>query len=127
VTVSDRPKDGHLWNTQLTANFKPAPNISLAIGPQYGFQTTKTQWVGAFEDPLMTSTFGQRYVFGQIEKKIVSAEIRLTWAFTPKLSLQAYLQPFIGVGKYTRFNLPGNAVGRGGTSWNMRLDSGRPL
>jgi hypothetical protein len=84
-------------------NFKPASNISLSLGPQYGFQNTKTQWVGAFADPLMTSTFGTRYVFGQIDQKIVAAEIRMTWAFTPKLSLQAYVQPFIGVGTYARF------------------------
>ncbi len=88
---------------QVTATFKPAPNISLSIGPQFAFQTTKTQWVGAFADPLMTATFGNRYVFGHLDQKIVSAVIRMTWAFTPKLSLQAYLQPFIGVGKYSQF------------------------
>jgi len=103
LTALDQPEDGHLWNVQLTATFKPAPNISLSIGPQFGYQTTKTQWVGAFVDPLMTSTYGTRYVFGELEQKTVSAVIRLTWAFTPKLSLQAYLQPFIGVGAYSQF------------------------
>ena len=103
LTAQDEPKDGHLSRTQLTATFKPAPNISLSIGPQVGFQTTNTQWIGAFEDPLMTATFGNRYVFGHLDQKIVSAVIRMTWAFTPKLSLQAYLQPFVGAGKYTQF------------------------
>ena len=103
LQINDQPKDGQSWNAQLRVNFKPAANISLSIGPQYGLQNTRTQWVGAFEDPLMTSTFGTRYVFGQIDQKIVAAEIRMTWAFTPKLSLQAYIQPFIGVGKYARF------------------------
>jgi hypothetical protein len=103
LQVNVQPKDGQSWNAQLRVNFKPASNISLSLGPQYGYQNTKTQWVGAFEDPLMTPTFGTRYVFGQIDQKIVAAEIRMTWAFTPKLSLQAYVQPFIGVGKYARF------------------------
>ncbi len=103
LQASDQPKDGQSWNAGLRVNFKPASNISLSLGPQYGFQKTQTQWVGAFEDPLMTSTYGNRYVFAQIDQKIVSAEIRLTWAFTPKLSLQAYIQPFVGVGKYARF------------------------
>lgn len=30
-------------------------------------------------------------------------EIRFNWIFSPKLSLQAYLQPFIGVGDFFKF------------------------
>ena len=52
---------------------------------------------------LMTATYGSRYVFGHIKQQIVSAELRLNWTFTPALSLQAYLQPFIGVGHYNAF------------------------
>ncbi len=51
----------------------------------------------------MTPTFGHRYVFARLEQRVVSAEIRLNWTFTPRLSLQAYLQPFIAVGAYSRF------------------------
>jgi hypothetical protein len=87
----------------LSVAWKPRANVSLSIGPQYMINTAENQWVGRFRDELKTSTFGSRYVFGRIEQKIVSAEIRLNWTFTPKLSLQAYLQPFIGVGRYDRF------------------------
>jgi len=55
------------------------------------------------DDPLMTSTYGARYVFGDIKQKVLSGSIRLNWTFTPKLTLQLYLQPFIAVGKYDRF------------------------
>ncbi|HQM75123.1 MAG TPA: DUF5916 domain-containing protein, partial [Candidatus Saccharicenans sp.] len=51
----------------------------------------------------MTETYGVRYIFGRIDQKVVSSEIRVNWVFTPKLSLQVYLQPFIAVGKYDRF------------------------
>ncbi|MCJ7612742.1 MAG: DUF5916 domain-containing protein, partial [Candidatus Aminicenantes bacterium] len=53
--------------------------------------------------PLMTSTYGTRYIFGRIDQKILGSEIRLNWIFTPKLSLQLYLQPFLAVGQYDRF------------------------
>ncbi|MGD0782721.1 MAG: DUF5916 domain-containing protein [Candidatus Aminicenantales bacterium] len=78
-------------------------NVSLSVGPQYIYQTTQTQWVGNFTDPLMTATYGSRYVFGHIKQQVASAEIRLNWTFTPRLSLQVYLQPFIGVGHYDAF------------------------
>jgi hypothetical protein len=51
----------------------------------------------------MAATFGGRYVFGRIEQKLVAAEVRLDWTFTPRLTLQAYLQPFLAVGSYGRF------------------------
>jgi hypothetical protein len=51
----------------------------------------------------MTETYGVRYLFGRIDQKTVAAEIRANWIFTPKLSLEVYLQPFIAVGKYDRF------------------------
>jgi hypothetical protein len=51
----------------------------------------------------MTSTFGSRYVFGRIDQKVLGSEIRIDWTFTPKLTLQAYLQPFVAVGHYDAF------------------------
>jgi hypothetical protein len=102
-TVSNSPRDGSAWSTQLTILWKPLSNVSLSLGPQYIYQATQTQWVGRFADPLMTATYGSRYVFGHIKQQVVAAEIRLNWTFTPTLSLQAYLQPFIGVGHYNTF------------------------
>jgi hypothetical protein len=51
----------------------------------------------------MTATYGSRYVFGRIDQKVLGSEIRVDWTFTPKLTLQAYLQPFIAVGTYGEF------------------------
>jgi hypothetical protein len=51
----------------------------------------------------MTATYGKRYVFGRIDQRVLGSEIRLDWTFTPKLTLQAYLQPFLAVGHYDAF------------------------
>jgi len=102
-SVFEGGRDGHSWSAGLYLRWKPAPNVSFSIGPSYFTQTNETQWVGRFSDALMMSTFGKRYVFARLEQEMVSAEIRLNWTFTPRLSLQAYLQPFIAVGAYDRF------------------------
>ncbi|MCX6566044.1 MAG: DUF5916 domain-containing protein [Candidatus Aminicenantes bacterium] len=102
-SISDSGRDGHSWNAGISFRWKPAPNVSLSVGPGYYAETNETQWVDRFSDSLMTSTFGNRYVFARLEQKIVSAEIRLNWTFTPRLSLQAYVQPFIAVGAYDQF------------------------
>jgi len=95
--------DGYSWMAQLNIRWKPAPNFSFSIGPGYARELNETQWIGKFADDLMTSTYGKRYVFARLDQKMVFAEIRLNWTFTPRLSLQAYLQPFIAVGAFNRF------------------------
>jgi hypothetical protein len=54
-------------------------------------------------DPLASETYGSRYVFSTLEQTELSASIRADWTFTPKLSLQLYLQPLISVGSYNDF------------------------
>lgn len=102
-TVYRRPEDGTEWQTQVDVRWQPRSNLSLSIGPQYSGETTRIQYVTAVTDPLMTSTYGSRYVFGRLNQKVIAAEVRLNWTFTPRLTLQAYLQPFLGVGRYNEF------------------------
>ncbi|MDD8026224.1 MAG: DUF5916 domain-containing protein [Acidobacteriota bacterium] len=102
-SYSGIPEDGYAWSAEASLTWKPRPNFSLSMGPEYMVQTTDTQWVGRFSDELMTETYGRRYVFAHLDQTVVAAEIRLNWTFTPKLSLQAYLQPFIGVGHFDGF------------------------
>ncbi len=98
-----RPRSSEEWSAQLSARWKPGSNVSVSIGPTLGFERNDVQWVRRVDDALMTPTFGSRYVFGRIDQKVLGSEIRIDWTFTPKLTLQAYLQPFIAVGHYDAF------------------------
>ena len=103
-SIYNRPTiDSHSWDSSFSVRWKPQSNFSLSIGPGYSYRITDYQWVKNVADPLMTDTFGKRYVFGRLDQKVLSAEIRINWVFTPRLTLQAYLQPFLAVGKYDRF------------------------
>jgi len=82
---------------------KPRSNIRFIIVPGYSFEHSVIQWIDNFQDELMTKTYGNRYVFGAIDQRRFQTEFRADWTFTPRLSLQAYFQPFIAVGKYSRF------------------------
>jgi hypothetical protein len=83
--------------------WKPSPNFSLSVGPSYSFRYAEGQWVRSVVDPLKTSTYGVRYVLSDIDQKTLPIEIRVNWTFTPRLSLQAYLQPYIGTGDFYAF------------------------
>ena len=42
-------------------------------------------------------------MFGDIDQETISANIRLNWTITPKISLQLFVQPLISVGNYSNF------------------------
>jgi len=98
-----RPGNGNSFYGEASLRWKPRSNFSLSIGPTYSHRTSNSQWVDNIDDPLMTETYGTRHIFGDIDQKTIASEIRLNWTFTPKLSLQLYLQPFLAVGKYELF------------------------
>ena len=91
------------WSIGLSLRWKPQSNISLSWGPSYERYITENQWVTRVSDPLAASTFGSRYIFGRLSEHVFANEFRLNWIFTPRLSLQLYLQPFLAVGHYDRF------------------------
>ncbi|MBN1348582.1 carbohydrate binding family 9 domain-containing protein [candidate division KSB1 bacterium] len=93
------------WEIELEPmlEWKPRSNVSLAVGPEIQWERSFTQWVDCFEDPLATHTYGKRYVFAEMKRTEISANIRLNWTFTPKFSLQLYLQPLVSHGDYANF------------------------
>jgi hypothetical protein len=93
----------HGWFGSLELHWKPSSNVSISLEPSYQIDHEVSQWVSNIEDPLMTSTFGNRYMFATLDQKTLSCSIRINWTFNPKISLQAYLQPFIAVGDYYGF------------------------
>lgn len=85
--------------------YRPAQNITLSIGPRYEKEIQKLQWFNESVqyEPLAKATFGNQYIFGELDYQSVSANIRLNWTLTPTLSLQLYLQPLISSGSYANF------------------------
>ncbi len=85
----------------ISLEWKPGSNFYISISPNYQHGMNSSQWVSNIEDEVMTDTYGTRYIFANLDQKTLSCSIRLNWIFSPRLSLQAYIQPFISVGNYT--------------------------
>ena len=97
------PSGGYNYTFAAGLAWRPSPNFSLSAGPSYSWRYSEGQWVRSVIDPLKTSTYGVRYVLSDIVQKTLPIEIRIGWTFTPRLSLQAYLQPYLAVGDYSAF------------------------
>ncbi|MBI4553412.1 MAG: carbohydrate binding family 9 domain-containing protein [Candidatus Latescibacteria bacterium] len=91
------------WDVNPRIEWKPAPNVSFSVRPRFERNYEHAQWVGVYDDPLATATFGKRYVFATLSQTSLSARLRLDWTFTPKVSLQFYAQPLLSAGDYREF------------------------
>lgn len=96
-------KSGNNYHTELSAEWKPAPNLTVRVGPSYSVNKTQSQWVGAFDDPTATATYGRRYLFSDFHQRTLAANVRLNWTFSPELSFQLFTQSLISSADYFKF------------------------
>lgn len=82
---------------------KPISNLTLRVGPNLTWVHDDAQYVDTIDDPTATATYGQRYVFAELDQTTVAASLRLNWSLTPTLSLQTYIQPLVSTGEYTAY------------------------
>lgn len=90
------------WNGSLGVGVDARPTSAITIGvvPSLFRGTNAAQYLGAIPDAGATSTFGRRYLFARLDQTEVSLETRVNVTFTPSLSLQTYVQPYISSGDF---------------------------
>ena len=83
-----------------TLTIKPAPHWDVSLSPSYGRGSSEAQYLLRLADPAATNTFGQRYVFAEIDQTVLAVNTRVNYTFSPGLSLQVFMQPFIATGDF---------------------------
>ncbi len=105
-------ESGNSWNRSVSFDLtmNASERLTIQFGPSYSRGHTSAQYITSVEDPLAVETYGRRYIFGGLDQTTVSLETRVNVTFTPKLSLQLYVEPFISTGDYQElkeFDRPG--------------------
>ena len=95
--------DEYLTNIWVTIRYRPHQAATVTIRPNLSRNYNATQYVRSVADPQISTTYGRRYVFADLHQTTLSASIRVDWTFTPDMSLQLFVQPFISAGKFSRF------------------------
>lgn len=95
--------DEYSTNLSVSLRYRPHRAATITIGPSVSRNFNATQYVTTVADLRAADTFGNRYVFADLEQTTVSASIRMDWTFTPDLSLQLFAQPFVSAGEFSRF------------------------
>ncbi len=76
-------------------DYKAAARFSSAFALQWSHNVADNQWYGNYSDSA-----GTHYTFAHLDQTTVSATVRLNYTFTPNVSLQGYVQPFVSKGTY---------------------------
>src|SRR5438132_13868723 len=87
-----------LLSAQL--NFKPWAALTLSATPSVMKVRAVAQYLATVADPRATSTFGARYVFGNLGQTEVAVPLRANLVLSPRLSLQVYTQALLSAGHY---------------------------
>lgn len=99
------------WNTEgsfdhglsFTLSWRAARNVTVGATPAWTRSRTWAQYVSSVQDDTAAATYGRRYVFAQLDQRIIDLAARVDWSPTSTLSVQAYVQPYVASGAYTGF------------------------
>ncbi|HUH13753.1 MAG TPA: DUF5916 domain-containing protein [Longimicrobiales bacterium] len=82
---------------------RPSPRFELSVGPAYSLQRDHDQYVTSTGVLPYAPTFGRRYLFADLDRRTLSLETRLSYTFTPTLTLQLFAQPLVSGGDYVTY------------------------
>ena len=98
----DDEKRSYGYDVRFGLRIRIASNVEFTFGPRYNYQKRDAQWVDIVEKNINGKT-QQHYVYGELENRTLDFTTRANISFTPTLSLQFYVQPFITIGDFTNF------------------------
>ncbi len=81
----------------------PMPSLQISFSPEFILSNNMAQYILTVDDAGADFTFGNRYVFSEIDQKTLIGNIRLDWTFSTTMSLQTYVRPFISSGEFNNF------------------------
>jgi hypothetical protein len=86
----------HSWNLGPEISYKVLGRFSSGLSLNWSHNVADNQFYGKFTDGE-----GQHYTFAHLDQHTTSLTARLNYTFTPDISLQTYLQPFVSKGTYS--------------------------
>jgi hypothetical protein len=99
------------WERGVTPSLslRPTTSLRVALDPSLTSYRIPTQYVQRVADPLAAATYGARYVFADVDQTTASVTARVNWTFTPRLTLETVMQPFVSAVRfrdYKEFTTP---------------------
>jgi hypothetical protein len=78
-------------------DFKMKGQFSSSVSMNFSHNIRDNQWYGLITDDAGAN----QYTFARLDQRTTSATMRLNYTYTPNVSLQGYVQPFVSKGTYS--------------------------
>lgn len=88
------------WSISPQIGVKTSSRWNLSVGPTLSKGESQAQYVTTAPNASNTSTFGRDYVFAPFRQTSLSLETRFNATFSPRLSLETYVQPLLSSQDY---------------------------
>jgi hypothetical protein len=92
----------HRWSINGALELRPADRFVLRLEPSWSVNRNSAQYLDTVDDLAAVDTYGKRYLFGDLHQKTFSANVRLSWIFSPNLSFEFFGQPLVSSVRYDR-------------------------
>jgi hypothetical protein len=103
----------------------PLDRLALSVAPRLEDSDEARQFVTAVADAGGgAGTYGLRYVFATLARRELAVQLRASLAFSPTLSLEAYVEPFASSGAFSRL---GELARAGGSELARYGESGTTI
>lgn len=83
----------------LRGNAALSPRVSASLSPSVMRDIQPRQYIGR-ESGGPAATYGTRYLFSEVNLKVVALQARLNYLVSPTMSLEVYAEPFAASGRY---------------------------
>lgn len=104
LQVSDEARgDGGSYEIRGNLRVRPSDNVELSFNPGFESSRSSDQYVTTARLGDFAPTYGDRYIFADLERRTFSMEWRMNWTFAPDLSLQVFAQPLLSSGDYVGY------------------------
>lgn len=84
----------------VEGEWRPSTSVNVRFSAAVARSRQPAQPIRSVADPLATETYGRRYVFGELDQHHLSASLRVDWIFSPRASLELYVQPLVSSVRY---------------------------
>jgi hypothetical protein len=88
------------WSASAGVNFRIGDKLDVRTGTSFERGLGTAQYITSVADPTATSTYGRRYVFGEILQNTVSMDARINITLSPRVTIEIYAQPLVSSGDY---------------------------
>lgn len=103
IDYEDGMRGGRELSADVGVDARPRNGLNLSAELSYDRNRNVHQYVAQRDDASFEATYGGRYYFADLDREELALNLRADFIFSPTLTLELFLQPFISAGDFRSY------------------------